>query len=270
MACIGVGISKISTNHLWNPVDRKLWIYQRLEGLSYNLFDAIVAVSEPVEHEVRAFLVKEKKLSIISNGIDCEYFTVNSGGEPVRSALGISGNDFVLGVVGRFSKQKGHQYMVQALQPLVLQHPRLKCVFWGAGELEEEVRRQVSAYGLEQSVVFAGVSKDMPAVYAAVDLLVLPSLSEGLPMTMLEAMAAGVPVLATSVGDIPKVVEDEKSGFLVEAENTVALVRKILTVFENRTRLSEVAAYGQQIVQAQYSAVKMANEYKKIYEQILK
>ena len=268
-ACAGLKIRQVATNHAWDAIDRKLWVYQRLEGLCYNLLDAIVAVSESVKLYVEPFLLKKQKLSVISNGIDCEYFTNKDGCERIRGRLGLSGKDFVLGVVGRFSLQKGHQYMIQALQVLVQRHPRLKCIFWGSGELEEELRQQVNSYGLDQSVIFAGVSGDMPAVYGAMDLLVLPSLSEGLPMTMLEAMAASVAVLATSVGDIPKVIEEGKSGFLVEPQDVKTLIEKIQAVIDDKARLGAVATCGQQIVRDNYSSLKMANEYRKIYEKVI-
>lgn len=269
IACTGLNIRKIATNHAWDVIDKKLWLYQRLEGLCYNSLDSIVAVSDSVKFYVEPFLLKKQKLSVIANGIDCQYFASNDESKHVRKELGISLNDFVLGLVGRFSLQKGHQYMLETLQILVQHYPHLKCIFWGSGELEEDLRQQVISCGLDQSVIFAGVSSDMPAVYGAIDLLVLPSLSEGLPMTMLEAMAADVPVLATSVGDIPKIIEDGKNGFLIEPQNVTMLVEKIQTVINDKVRLGEVASNGQQVVRAHYSSVKMANEYEEIYEQIL-
>jgi glycosyltransferase involved in cell wall biosynthesis len=269
LATAGISLGRVSTNHSWDWIDRKLWFYQRLEGLCYTGFDAIVAVSESVAQQVRPFLRRKQKLSVISNGIDCDSFSDSDGGQRIRRGLGFSQNDFVAGVVGRFSLQKGHCYLLRAAQQLVQKLPHLKFVFWGSGELENELRRQVGEYGLDQSVVFAGVSANMPAVYGAMDLLIIPSLSEGLPMTMLEAMAAGIPVMATPVGDIPKVIMDGKSGFLFASGSVEALIDKMQMVYNNKDSLREVADCGRRIVRAGYSSVQMANEYRKIYSLVV-
>lgn len=269
IASLGLPVRRVATNHSWGWIDRKLWLYQRLEGLGYVGFDAIVAVSESAAQQVLPFLRQKQKMSVISNGIDCDYFSNTDGWQRVRQELGFSQSDFVTGLVGRFSLQKGHCYLIRAAQKLVQKLPQLKFVFWGSGELENELRQQVHEYGLDRSIVFAGVSAEMPAVYGAMDLLIMPSLSEGLPMTMLEAMAAGIPVMATPVGDIPKVIIDGESGFVFASGNVEALIEKIQMIYDRRDMLREVAICGQQIVRADYSSVQMANEYRKIYSLVL-
>ena len=197
IASIGLGIKRISVNHLWDYINVKLWLYQRTEGLLYNFFDHIIAVSAPVAKDVRPYLLNKSKLTVISNGIDTNTYHNFSGPRTLRSSLGLTPEDFLIGLVGRLAPQKGHRDLIEAAAALGSKLPRAKYVFWGGGHLEEELRELVSRHNLSDRIVFAGTAEDMAEVYAEIDLLAMPSLSEGLPMALLEAMSAELLVLAT-------------------------------------------------------------------------
>lgn len=266
----GLKIKRISTNHLWDDIDFKLWVYQRIEGILYNWFDRIIAVSDPVAKDIYPFLANKKKLSVISNGIDCDAFADNHQGPQVRAALGIDPTDVIVGLIGRLSEQKGHVYLMEAGKELIKKYPQMKIVFWGEGHLKDSLVKSRDEFGLQDHVIFAGVASDMPAVYSAIDILAMPSLSEGLPMTLIEAMAAGVPVVVTPVGDVPKVIKEGETGFLVKLKDSDELARKIEVVIariENGS-IADIIKKARRLVEDKYSSRVMADKYLEIYKNI--
>lgn len=270
LASKGLNIKRVSTNHLWDDIDLKLWIYQRIEGILYNWFDRIVAVSDPVAKDVYPFLINKKKLSVISNGIDCDVFANNHQGAEVRASLGIGSKDIVVGLIGRLSQQKGHVYLMEAAKELIINYSHIKFVFWGDGHLKESLVRSRDDLGLQKNVIFAGVTNNMPTVYSTIDILAMPSLSEGLPMTLIEAMAAGVPAVVTPVGDIPKVIKDGETGFIVKVQDVNELAKKVEVVIEKIKdgSIETIIKKARKLVEDKYSARVMAGKYLEIYERL--
>ncbi len=126
-------------------------------------------------------------------------------------------------MVARLDLQKGFEYLLRAARELRATFPGLKFVIVGEGPDRNEIEDMIQRLGLQSTVVLAGQHSDMPGVYAAMDVFVLPSLNEGLPMTILEAMAASRPVIASRVGAIPKVIKDGETGLLVDPGDTDGL-----------------------------------------------
>ena len=269
VASAGLGIKRIAVNHLWDDIDFKLWVYQRLEGLLYNFFDHIIAVSAPVARDVRPYLLNKNKLTVISNGIDTDNYHNYSGPKTLRSELGLSIDDVLVGVVGRLAPQKGHRDLIIAAAQLAQSHPQLHYVFWGSGHLESELRELAAQHNLTDRVLFAGVAEDMAEVYAEVDLLAMPSLSEGLPMALLEAMTAQLLVLATPVGDIPEVIKDGETGFLTPAQDPAKLAKRISSLIEMpQPERQRIAANARQFIVEHFSAEAMAEKYKVLLQKL--
>lgn len=269
IASIGLGIKRISVNHLWDYINVKLWLYQRTEGLLYNFFDHIIAVSAPVAKDVRPYLLNKSKLTVISNGIDTNTYHNFSGPRTLRSSLGLTPEDFLIGLVGRLAPQKGHRDLIEAAAALGSKLPRAKYVFWGGGHLEEELRELVSRHNLSDRIVFAGTAEDMAEVYAEIDLLAMPSLSEGLPMALLEAMSAELLVLATPVGDIPEVIKEGDTGFLTPMQDPTQLAQRIETLVNMPSQeRDQVAANARQFIIDHFSADAMAEKYKALLEKL--
>ncbi len=122
----------------------------------------------------------------------------------------------VIGMVARLDLQKGFEYLLRAARELCGAFPALKVVIVGEGPDRHAIENMIQRFGLQSNVILAGQHSDMPGIYAAMDIFVLPSLNEGLPMTILEAMAASRPVIATRVGAIPRVIKDGETGLLVD------------------------------------------------------
>jgi glycosyltransferase involved in cell wall biosynthesis len=160
--------------------------------------------------------VPAKKITIIHNGVDTRHFAIPpQSRDAIRHRLGFTEADSVLIMVARLHPGKGHRVLLDAMRQLLHSHPNLKLVCLGEGEGEPELRAKCESLGLAHCVRLAGYQENVPEWLAAADINVLPSFYEGLPLTILEAMASGLATVASNVGGIPEAIEDGVSGLLV-------------------------------------------------------
>jgi len=160
--------------------------------------------------------VPAKKIAIIHNGVDTRRFSVlQDARNAIRHALGFTEADSVLIVVARLHPGKGHRVLLDAMRQLLHSYPKLKLICLGEGQGEPELRALCETFGLAHCVRLVGYQQNVPEWLAAADINVLPSFYEGLPLTILEAMASGLPTVASNVGGIPEAIEDGVSGLLV-------------------------------------------------------
>ncbi|MBF0522904.1 MAG: glycosyltransferase [Candidatus Omnitrophica bacterium] len=274
LASLGLKVNRVSTNHLWTHGNIKLRGYEFIEGILFNFFDRIIAVSDPVADEVRPFLFNKGKLSVISNGIDVDGFSHLGGKEEKarsRMKFSLEQSNIVLGIVGRLAQQKGHEYLFRAVSNILQTNKNfpLKVLVAGDGALDKDLKELVNELGISKNIIFTGFCDDIKSVLGAIDVLVMPSLSEGLPMVLLEAMSAGVLVIATPVGDIPKLIKDGFTGILVNPKDVAGLAAAIMTVIKNRNNDAESALKmvrnAKDLVKKEYSVESMTQKYIEIY-----
>src|ERR1051326_8414105 len=200
----------VATCHNWVGGTAALGIYNRLDRMILKRFNAIAAVSDTVSERLFKSGIPANKIKMIANGVDVEAFERAHALPELRVSPGK-----VIGVVARLDLQKGFEYLLAAVRELSAAFKDIKVVIVGEGPDRAAIEQMIERYGLQHTVILAGQQSDMPAVYASIHIFVLPSLYEELPMTLLEAMAASKPVIATRVGAIPSVIEDGKTGLLV-------------------------------------------------------
>ncbi len=173
-----------------------------------------------------------------------------------------TGNKKILHI-GRFSAQKNHEVLVKAFSTVVNRGHDVSLYLYGQGELEESIKELVKNLHMDKKIFFCGLTDDVYSVMESTDIFVLPSLFEGMPMTLIEAMGTGMPILASNVGGIPDMIENEKSGLLCEptVEEVAVGLEKLISSEEDRK------LYGQNAVisSEKYSADKMAKDYYEIY-----
>jgi glycosyltransferase involved in cell wall biosynthesis len=208
--------------------------------------------------------VPAEKIKTIANGIDVQAF---EHGQPLP-ALSVTGGK-VVGTVARLDLQKGFEYLLRAVRELCNSFYGLKVVIVGEGPDRKAIEGMVQEYGLQSNVVLAGQQSDMPGVYAAMDIFVLPSLNEGLPMTILEAMAASKPVVATRVGAIPKVINDGENGLLVDPRDTDGLRNAIASLLADPGKCRRMGEKAHEWVSRNYTSEAMALKYRQLYEGVL-
>ncbi|MGC2697709.1 MAG: glycosyltransferase family 4 protein [Candidatus Angelobacter sp.] len=254
----------VATCHNWVGGTAALGIYNRLDRLVLKRFNAIAAVSDEVEARLLSSGIPATKIKTIANGINVEAFARS------RSALmPDDSKEKVVGVVARLDWQKGFEYLLSAVHELSNSFSGFKVVITGDGPDRAAIEQMIEQYDMQNRVVLAGQQSDMPAVYAGMDIFVLPSLNEGLPMTVLEAMAASRPVIATRVGAIPSVVHDGETGLLVNPRDAGGLKDAIARLLTDRELCCRMSAQARKWVSRRYTSDAMALQYRLMYEEVL-
>jgi glycosyltransferase involved in cell wall biosynthesis len=228
-----VGIGRVvETYH-----GREAWRRGALRGrfvadrLIARLVTRVIAVSRGAAD----FLVHGKgypphKVVVVPNGRDLTRFAPGAHREAVRKELGLDRGAPVVGVVGRLETQKGHVYLLDAWPEVIRVHPDARLLVVGEGSLHDALVNQARGRHVADSVIFTGFRSDVPRVLDAIDVLALPSLHEGMPLTVIEAAAAGRPVVATAVDGTPEVVREGETGSLVPPADPAALARALLAM----------------------------------------
>lgn len=227
----------------------------------------MVAVSE----DIRNFLItrvgiKADQVMTIRNGIDVNAYIapVDEDGAPEKER-----QEYVIGAVGSLYPVKGHTYLLKALAIVLKTHPDVVCKIAGQGHLLPRLQAEAADLGIGNQVAFLGLRDDIPQFLQSIDVFVLPSLSEGLPLSVLEAMAAGKPVIATNVGGVSEVVQDQRTGFLVPPKDPEAMANRILRVMADQAMAERLGRAGREKVERDFSLDTMTQQYEALYEEAL-
>jgi glycosyltransferase involved in cell wall biosynthesis len=258
------GPALLATCHNWPATNLPLWVYSALDRLVLKRFARVVAVSEDVKKALRRFGVPAGKISVIGNGIDLNGFETAL---PLQRENGRHG--LRVGMVGRLVWAKGPEHLLRAAREILKQVPATSFVFAGDGPARKDLEKLARDWGIDASVSFLGRRSDMPSVYASLDIVALPSLDEGMPMTLLEAMAARKSVVATRVGAVPQVVLSEQTGLLIEPGDTAQLQGAILRLLQDPALRAKLEENGHALVRERFSAEAMARNYLSLYENLL-
>jgi glycosyltransferase involved in cell wall biosynthesis len=263
LAARWAGRPVFATCHLWFCTTMTERFYAGLDRFVLKHFDGVIGVSPPIGSTLQKSRVRRDKVAVIANGIDFSPLLSVEDGVSQRGF----GSDLTIGIVGRLARQKGHSFLFAAARGILKGFPGAKFIVIGEGPDRKPLEALARDFGIAGSVCFAGYRGDMPNVYASLDLMVLPSLDEGLPMTLLEAMAAKRPVIASAVGAVPEVIEHGQNGLLVEpgkADDLEQAIRLLLNDPSLRRRLAENARKSV----ARFSSEKMARNYLDFYQRM--
>lgn len=230
----------------------------------------IVAVSEEVAAVMRGVSPQgTRPVQVIANGISLEPFDGLPEREAARRQLGLPVEGYLVGMVSRFAPRKGHDCLVEAFHDLLRDLPAARLVLVGDGPTQGVVKNTVTAEGLDGAVTFLGQRADVPTILSALDVFVLPSENEGMPMSILEAMAARLPVIATSVGGVPQLVANHVTGVLVPPMSRADLARAMLVLGRDRERRQDMGVAGRRRVEERYSVLRTLQAYEGLYSQLL-
>jgi glycosyltransferase involved in cell wall biosynthesis len=238
----------------------------KIMGIIYRLSTHVVVNSAPV----RDLLLKRNGLSsekvhVIYNAVDSQPFAAAKG-DRKELLPGIDrGAKLIAVVANMYSPVKGHHRLIAAARTVCCCHPEVVFLLIGDGPERSKLERQVAAAELSRTFVFLGRRKDIPELLACCNLSVLPSEAEGLPNAVLEAMAAGLPVVATRVGGIPEVIEDDINGLLVSAQDTQALAGAILRILDDPGLATRLAQAGQKRMRTHFSFERLTTQLERLY-----
>lgn len=229
------------------------------------LSDSVIGCGDEIAAALESQGVPAQRILSIPNGIDLQRFQ-GAQGAGVREEFGVQAGRVVLGMVGRLHVQKGHEVLLECLAGMSeTQRRAVACLVIGVGELEQRLRSRVEQLGLEDVVTFTGSRTDVPRLVAALDVFVMPSLWEGLPIALLEAMASGRAVLCSSVGSIPGVVQHGENGWLVEPGNVQALREAILTLVDDPGLRARLGRRAREQVIARFDVERTAAAYNRLH-----
>ena len=257
----------VATNHLWKRTTFRLKLYAALDGYLLKRFHAIVAVSSPVKDDMLNAGISGNKITVIANGIDPDNYLPSSDTTEIKKALGVPQDKIVVGTLGSLTVEKGINFGLNAFAKVKDKGLDLHLLIVGSGEEMEALKAQTKDLGLCNSVTFAGRRDDVSKVLSVMDIFMLPSLNEGLPMALLEAMASESAIVATSVGDVPKVVKPN-CGLLVEPGNAEALSSALLKMLTSTDEIQRCAKASRQRVIDSFSSLAMAKANTTIYDNL--
>jgi glycosyltransferase involved in cell wall biosynthesis len=232
--------------------------------------DAVTAVTSDIEHALSSGgWGRRERLLTVPNGVDTDEFQPSVNPHKLRSDLGFGPEDRLIGMVQRLSPEKDPLNLLQAFHRVADALPEARLLVVGEGPLQPEMERRATAGGMRDRVSFLGVRPDVPRVLGALDVFCLPSRTEGTSLSLLEAMACGLPVVATAVGGTPKVLAGEQAGLLVPPEDPEALAAALLRVLADPAAARRMSEAGRRLACERYGLSVSVERYARLYEQLL-
>ena len=255
-------IPLVSTCHTWYDNSTLLRAYGALDRYILQRFAAVIAVSDEVRQRLLSSGVAPERVTLIPNGIETRPFSSISP-KPAPAA------PLLVGLVGRLSQEKGVDLFVRAAAHLLKDHPETRFQIIGDGPDRPALEHLITNLGLATRVTLLGRRENMPEVYASLDILVSASRQEGFPITLLEAMASALPILATSVGEVPSLIHPGETGLLVPPNDVDALVSGLRTLIADASLRCQLGANARRLVQSEFSASRMTALYRRVYTDVL-
>jgi glycosyltransferase involved in cell wall biosynthesis len=268
MAGVPVVVSTLHNADVW----ARRWPLGALYGATARFADKLIAVSDEVrQYHIDKTGIPAGKVAVVENGVDVRRFEgMQAAGQKIRAEFGISSESVVFGIIGRLKPQKDHITFLKAAAEVLHQIPSARFLVVGDGPLRAELKKLADELGLFPALVFTGLRSDIPAILAALDVLVFSSKWEGLPVTLLEGMAASKPVVATAVDGINGVALPDATALLVPPDNFPALAGACLRLAGDPALRSRLGHSGFERVSARYSLDAMIDQTAGLYNSLLR
>lgn len=228
----------------------------RITRLRYRSAKRIIAVSQFVKQSVLACGFADEQVEVIYDGVEI----------PDAPAVGVDG--LHLGCVGWLLPEKGQELLIRALPAVLTRHPGCRLVLAGDGPSRPGLEKLATGLGVAAAVQFAGFVDDVAAVYRSLDVFVFPSLAEPLGSSLLSAMAYGLPCVALATGAVPEVIENGKTGLLVDSPDATSFANAILRLLDDASLAARLGAAARQTVQQHFSVARMAHETAELYRRM--
>jgi len=257
----------VATNHLWAHETVLLHLYELIDSLAFWAFDRVVAVSAEIGQDMVTRGIAAKKIRVIQNGVSYQPLHPSYWGKLHEELGATAPGSLIVGFVGRLSIQKGLVFLLAAAARL---RPRRNVYFAliGEGPLRGELETELKASGLQDRVFLLGRRDNVPELLRELDIVALPSLQEGTPIALLEAMGAGRAVVASGVGGVKDVVEQGRTGLIVPPTDVPALADAIAHLLDHSPERLQMGLAASVAVRARFSDKVMAQNYLEVYEQV--
>ena len=232
----------------------------------------VIAISQPVrEHLLRNFGLSEERIRLVHNGIDIKrnQKPVTSNQNEIKKRYGLKDGPLV-GIIARLSEVKGHKYLLIAMKKVIAEIPQAQLLIVGEGSLKKDLQGLAEQLEIIQSIYFIPAVSDTVEPLSIMDVFVMPSLEEGLGLSIMEAMFAGVPVAATAAGGITTLVKDNQTGILVKPADAHNLALAIIELIKNKEKARSLSSSARDLIVREFSLEKMARETEKVYGECLR
>jgi glycosyltransferase involved in cell wall biosynthesis len=252
---------------LWRQV-----LFRNLERLGSHWCDKMIFISQPlIEWALKDHIVGEEKIAKIYSGIQLDQFCPVKSEEKnkIRNKWNLKQKDHVIGIVSKLWEGKGHGVLIEAFKLLKEKITDAKLVIVGEGHLYDELCKMVDTNGLRESVLFTGFQMDVSEIIATFDVAVLPSFFEGMGRVILEAMAMERPVVASRVGGIPDLIEQDVNGLLVRPGDVKGLADALEKLLNDKRLARKMGREGRKRIKEQFSAHVMVQSIEKVYRELL-
>lgn len=258
------GVAVVPSREVDYPLKNKLRY-----RFTYNvLADRVIANSVSTKRSLlmNAPWLRADRIDVVYKGIDpAPYLRRTGDGASLRKELGIPENAPLVGFVGQVIERKGIQDVAPAMRTVMQERPNARFLVVGEGKLEGFLRERMAEAGLGDRVVFTGFRDDIPSVMKAIDVLILPSIVEGFGYVLVEAMAAGKPVVATNVSSIPEIVQHGETGLLVDVHDPPRLARAIGQILDDPARAREMGMRGQAVMLEKFTLGRMIEHIEQVF-----
>lgn len=217
------------------------------------------------DYFVKNYHIDEKNITVINNAIK----KVSTNNKAIDLKKYNNKRNKKIAYIGRLSEEKGVNLLIESFATLLEKNKKLRLIIVGSGDLEDKLKSQVKEFHIENNVLFLGYQENIQSIIQQIDLVVLPSYTEGLPLTPIESFAYGKPVVATAAGGTIEIIEDNKNGFLVPVGDVKALTEKIQEVIENETLYKKMCIEAEKTYEEKYTFDVFKNKILNYYEKIL-
>lgn len=264
------GIPAVAIAHGWTSATWKVRLNESLDRRVLRHFDAVVGVSQSQAKALLQAGVASDKVVTIPNAIAPHGHNVAT--KPHRASLESlfpRPPRWLIGAAGRLSPEKGFDVLIDAAANLLAANPDVGVVLFGDGPLRSQLQRRIDAHDAGSHIVLAGYRSDLDQLLPNLDMLVIPSHTEGLPVILLESLRCGLPVVATSVGGIPEVVVDGEHGLLIPPGDVAALAAAISRLLDDDGRRMQIRQAGPQRIAVDFSTTVQASRYHALFTRLL-
>lgn len=254
----------VHTDHARQFPDKRRYMFAEWL-LSHAVYRVVGVSGDTSKNLVTYEKISPKKIVTIRNGVDGHSYQAPIDTIPKRRQLGLPSSAPIIGLGARLTEQKGISFLLRAIPALLREQPELVLVVAGDGPVRGDLEGEAHRLGIASHIHFIGPRTDMPEIIRLFDVYVLPSIWEGLPMVLLEAMASGCPIVATDVGGNPDAVRHGYNGYLVPARDHSALASALARLVSDRALREEFGRNGRTLFEREFSAAQMARRYEQLY-----
>ncbi|MFB3789161.1 MAG: glycosyltransferase family 4 protein, partial [bacterium] len=250
----------------------KTALFRTIERALARVSSRIIAVSEQCRQDLIAYgVAKPEAVRMIPLGLDLDSLVhpAPDTGPGLREDLGIPRDAFVVGMVARLAPIKRHEDLFQAIPLVLREYPDTWFVIVGGGERRDELENLAARLGINHHCRFAGFRRDQGRVYRDLDLVVLTSANEGLPVVIIEALASGAPAVATRVGGVPELIEEGKTGYIVEPGNIESIAEGIKKAAADPAQTRAMGLAAREEIIRKYSIQRLVGDIEKLYDELL-